>query len=371
MKKFKEYLRAASAAYGSLKSTNFNVCIGNVSADMDSIVGSLLLSYFLTSSGNLTYPNINCTKDDIKSRLDVYKVLERNEITADLIFHDQAYYHQLRESNHIKVVLFDHNTPDINQNYLLDDIDMIVDHHSIYKSIKAKCQNIQPCGSATSLVINLFGKGTDWDTDLALFAASPILMDCDNFSPASMTIKWNQIDVNAFNVLQPCLVGINTQHYYQELISSKFDIKAILNLGLDNILAADYKNYNISNDFKYGSSVVSVSPSLLQSKFGNDAINKSIASLMEKKGIQLYLLNSVCADSKTKMRALLLISPNKLLLSKLESKMLDLPVFKNGQDLIKKPIPEIPNAILYHLLHPKITRKILEPVLNELLQLIV
>jgi inorganic pyrophosphatase/exopolyphosphatase len=56
------------------KNPNFiyNYCLGNVSADMDSVIGSMTLSYYYYLKYDKSYiPVININKDEFPLRLDI------------------------------------------------------------------------------------------------------------------------------------------------------------------------------------------------------------------------------------------------------------------------------------------------------------
>lgn len=77
--KFREYLSSLSSI---LEKTNpKKYVIGNSSADFDSIFGSIIYAFFLTSQlGEPYLPIIDCNKTDIPLRFDVSFIMKKLEI---------------------------------------------------------------------------------------------------------------------------------------------------------------------------------------------------------------------------------------------------------------------------------------------------
>lgn len=63
MNKFRKFLGDSKSLLINSE-TPVNLVLGNTSADMDSVVGSLGLAYYLSlKTGNLWTPVINCNRD--------------------------------------------------------------------------------------------------------------------------------------------------------------------------------------------------------------------------------------------------------------------------------------------------------------------
>lgn len=72
MEKFRAFLKATKTETMTLDKP-LRLVMGNVSGDMDSIVGALGLAYFYTlRSGQQWTPLISCDKGDFALRLDIY-----------------------------------------------------------------------------------------------------------------------------------------------------------------------------------------------------------------------------------------------------------------------------------------------------------
>ena len=365
MIKFREYLKSIAATYKSAKSMDLQVCMGNVSADMDSIVGSLVLSFLLTQYEKmLTFPIINCNKEELMFRFETYHLLFSNDLVSDLIYYNESEIKLLMKNNKVGVVLFDHNVPDTNQQYLCENVCMIMDHHADYKKFQIKDILIKQCGSCMSLAINKFESSIkDWDRSLALLTISPILVDSDNFNPELKGGKWSDVDSYAYNILMAFLPGFNNDIYNQQIKKQKHDVKANLEIGVDNLLIKDYKNYQITEKYKYGSSVISIKPKTLIGHFGADLVCAAMRKLMTTKDVNFYVLNCLCVDSHKKKREIICMSRSEKQLNK----FVELLMKYQEELFLSKMDSRLVNCTMFKLKSAAITRKMLEPKFNDIL----
>lgn len=91
MNKFRQFLKECKSVFVGTDAP-IRLVLGNTSADMDSVVGSLGLAYYLSlKTGNLWTPVINCTKDQLRLKVEIQlHVVENCGINPDeLIFWDQ------------------------------------------------------------------------------------------------------------------------------------------------------------------------------------------------------------------------------------------------------------------------------------------
>lgn len=85
------------------------LCMGNVSVDMDSVVGSLTLAYYYNLKYKEAYvPVVNCSRSFFPMKLDINMHLEEHKIPA-LIFFEEDIKHL---ENIVDVALIDHNKLD-------------------------------------------------------------------------------------------------------------------------------------------------------------------------------------------------------------------------------------------------------------------
>ena len=84
-----------------------NICIGNVSCDMDSAIGAIILGYYKThvdryfddygNYENFWIPVINCARKEIEARIDIAFHLKTHGIEIEKLVYiddlDLNYYH--------------------------------------------------------------------------------------------------------------------------------------------------------------------------------------------------------------------------------------------------------------------------------------
>jgi len=90
MNKFRNFLQESKKLISSSEAP-VRLVLGNMSADMDSVVGSLGLAYYLSlKTGNIWTPVINCRSDQLRLKVEIWShVVESCGISPDeLIFWD-------------------------------------------------------------------------------------------------------------------------------------------------------------------------------------------------------------------------------------------------------------------------------------------
>lgn len=91
MKKFRQFLKDCKSVLIGTEAP-VRLVIGNTGADMDSVVGSLGLAYYLSlKTGNLWTPVVNCPSDQLRLKVEIQlHVVDNCGINPDeLIFWDQ------------------------------------------------------------------------------------------------------------------------------------------------------------------------------------------------------------------------------------------------------------------------------------------
>lgn len=101
------------------------ICLGNVSVDMDSVLGSLSLAYYYTLKHQQPYiPVVNCKKSFFSMKLDINMHLEESNV-GGLVFMDEIQMERVQE-----VCLIDHNKLDYTQEAVLGSkVKRVIDHH--------------------------------------------------------------------------------------------------------------------------------------------------------------------------------------------------------------------------------------------------
>jgi inorganic pyrophosphatase/exopolyphosphatase len=243
--------------------------------DMDSVVSALSLSIFKNILANVLtiqddkviinpdpecvyLPLINCYRGELKTRLDVTFVMKKFNIDSELFVYrnDMMVNEDLQENT--SFILVDHNRLDTQELGVVDLVEEIYDHHdakNIIPYTNLKSLNIlYPLGSCCSLISLLYyitnSKVREQCDKLFsnLLLIAPILLDTDNFKPDYFGNRWIDTDLFVYNMMK--LDGFDYSAFFQELSSSKYDEKANLELGIDNLMNKDKKV------FKYGDMTV-------------------------------------------------------------------------------------------------------------------
>jgi inorganic pyrophosphatase/exopolyphosphatase len=353
-----------------------NICIGNVSCDMDSTIGSIILAYYLTHKskyfddyGNyekLWIPVINCPRSEIVARIDICFHLKTFDVDPNkLIFVDDIDFNYYAQNNNLNVAIIDHNKLDITQKNWDHCVVMVIDHHvdqGAYKDINDRI--IEFCGSACSMAMNLiFDNNLEGilTKEICMFFSGAILLDTENFKSNLKGTKWGKID-------EECMMKINRisfNLYYSTLISKKTDRELNLQLGIDSILSKDYKNYVWGNTIA-GISVIYNTLYEMLGHFGVDMIKSKIIEKMNKYGLGFYsIMTQIYIKSGEPLRELMFYSENngelEMICSRFE-KVFPYP-------LQKKKFTGLTKVFAFYIIKEEsVSRKKVEPFLRDIFE---
>ncbi|CDW75375.1 UNKNOWN [Stylonychia lemnae] len=292
--------------------------MGNVSCDMDSVVGSMLLSYYyhLREHSNFT-PIINCSKELFPVKLEICQHLKSCQLDnlEEFVYDDEL--KGIEQEQIDEIALIDHNKLDVSQTFLEPKIRRIVDHHidnNLYLE-QLKEKDIKLIGSATTLVIDRFMSDflLHIDKDLAYFMLAPIVLDSFFFDENLKDSKWTQQDLDAYNYLVK-VADVDGKAYFDNLYNSISSIDLNLQLGVKNLLIKDFKSYFLLNDGQLGIGVSStfVPMRILISHFGFNQIAESMESLMISKNLGFFaVLTNYMDETDNKYKKQLLIFQNE------------------------------------------------------------
>lgn len=221
-------------------------CVGTEAADIDSVSCSIATSFLhYKKTGEIIFPVINTTKKLLKVRIDVLKVLEKNQIffETDLIFLDQV--QELVNYNFLKKInlfLVDQNeTKGVWKNPVFQVVSIIDHHKDEGKNLETSPRIISPVKSCCTLVFDYFKPVFYSDVfDLLL---SGIVYDTfwlkkgtdKDFETADFLLK--QLSVSA---------SIYCKELKEEL--DKNENENLL-FDLENIILYDRKSWTINNCF--------------------------------------------------------------------------------------------------------------------------
>ncbi|ORX43079.1 DHH phosphoesterase [Hesseltinella vesiculosa] len=240
---------------------------GNDSADLDSIIASLLFAFLSDrrqdeASQTLFVPYVKVPFADLALRPEVGYVFDRAGIsTTSLICADRA---RLDEVSQLEIAMVDHNrlTPPLSD-LTSARVISILDHHvdeGCYPDASPRW--VEMVGSCTSQVLLYFEQelktlSKEDMTTLGTLALAPILVD-------SVGLRWEmgkttQKDVDAFGLVAPFVFGtVDTQAtsvraYYNKIESVKSQID---HLSCRDLLRKDYKEW-VVNGYRVGTSAMS------------------------------------------------------------------------------------------------------------------
>ena len=141
--------------------------LGNTSCDLDSFLSSYLLSFpknfhgsNLNSASPLYIPLINCRRQELSHRFDINYLCKKYNINTSnfAYFPDKHIQQDLLTNNNAKVILVDHNKPEISQLKLLNNhVIGGYDHHRDENySVKGDKYLKYPLGSCTTLILRKY-----------------------------------------------------------------------------------------------------------------------------------------------------------------------------------------------------------------------
>lgn len=323
MDRFGKYLKDSwaitQAIYAHKKAHPLNISIGNVSGDMDSVVGAIVLGYYLTyQSGfygeeekeldtesldderlqKFFVPMINMHQADLEARSDIIHHFEVCGVNKDHIpgTDNIDLVHYANEGK-LGVNLVDHNLPDYTQEFLTPFVERVLDHHedlnADYPNIKHK--DVRFCGAAGTLVAKLILDDSEWceklmDKNVALFACSPILIDTVNFKEKLREKKWSQIDEDIYNRLKDIAGDHMPADYFKTLYHLKTDEETNLKLGWHLLARKDYKNYKYADDKILGISTVFLSLEACEREYGAEKMKEEFEKIMDERNLNMYMI---------------------------------------------------------------------------------
>ena len=351
MDKFTRYLKdvwsLTQAQFQPKKAAHLNVVMGNVSGDMDSVVCSILLGYYLTYKHKFYeetkedidpenvgeeqikkfhVPILNMNKVDLDARSDIIMHLENVGVDHKHIpAYDEIDVKHYAENGALGVSLVDHNFPDYTQEYMIPHVEYIYDHHhekeAEYPNLKFK--DIRFCGSAGTLVAKALLEDEDWkdelvDETVAWFASAPILIDTVNFKEAQRGKKWDQVDEDTFKLVKAKAGDKIPENYFRTLYEEKTDPQKNVDLGFHLLQRKDYKNYKMG-DLILGISTMFIDLRTCVEKFGGDNMIEEFNKILDERNLSMYMILTHYEENHDVRRQVLTYSRDKDLADKLIS----------------------------------------------------
>jgi exopolyphosphatase len=272
-----------------------HIVLGNESADMDSIISSIVRAYqlFLVGENDALYlPYINIPREELSLRKDVQYLFEGLGISAENLsfIDDPISLALLNQANLLKLHLVDHNELNPDQSYLVNTVVDIIDHHADakinYPALKQK--TIKVIGSCTCLVANEMLKVLPIEKmpkALAGLILAPILIDTSNLKSKEKTTSE---DIRINNILEERIGDKMPSNYYETLRLKKEDTSG---LSHKLLLLKDFKKFN-AGEVTYGMSTLVSSKGF---SFENlDELLPDFEAISEKKRLgSISLVNAI------------------------------------------------------------------------------
>lgn len=328
------------------------IVLGNQSADLDSIVSAISMSFYLTSVNKRDFiPVINSTKEILKSKQECMYLFNYFSIDLD----DLVFLSECKPKEIAEVVLVDHNELDEVEKAM--DISKLVtaviDHHLDKQLFPgANPRIVETVGSNTSHIGKLFQQQSE--TELSQSFASmmlfPILSDTSNYTSRNCQ-KDSEVGEYLTNIS-----GLDCNQIYKEIEEAKFNQS---HLDTNTLLKLDYKQYESEGvPLKWGMSSVTLSI--------NEFIHRQISpvgeiqAFMNEKGLYFFGMLSIYKKDGEFRRDLALFARSKNLVSSFNSSD-ELDFLENqsrGDDLFYS---------IFEVKDVKKTRKYWQPVLENFL----
>lgn len=238
------------------------VVLGNEAGDLDSVVGSIYLSFLLNENkGELRIdgcvPVLNFPKKDLVLRNEVSHALNHFGIRTDMLLSASAdspkdVFVDLSQGTS-PIVLYDHNTLAPSQTHLAARVSGVVDHHhddAQYTASTHPLRIIEPVGSACTLVAQMYQKMRR-SAPLPELLAAPILLDTSNFDVGQKKVTPADIAAVEWLTSRARTAAANTV-LYQLLSHWKSDI---FFLSFEENLRRDYKQFTFASE-RLGKNIV-------------------------------------------------------------------------------------------------------------------
>jgi inorganic pyrophosphatase/exopolyphosphatase len=224
------------------QTTKVNIVIGNQSADLDSLVGAILLAAYYNHkdgcSGGGIIPVVNSSREILASKRECMHFLNRFKISLD----DLVYIGDLRVDSIASVFLVDHNELDPRELDLHfdDKIKGIIDHHHDARQfMKAKPRIVANAGSNVSLIASLLSKNDAAELGEQFFDMMmyPLVYDTNNLQGPVQNV-----DREAFKLAKKHGT-IDARRLFEELQNARFNTAGD-DEPVEQILVKDFKLYD-------------------------------------------------------------------------------------------------------------------------------
>ncbi len=341
---------------GELPKETIHVVLGNQSADMDSIVSAITLSYANSKKG-LYVPVLNIPRDDLSLRRDVLYVFETLKIDPNSFLYqeDLPFILNLAKQGFIRITLVDHNRLAPDQVALEKYVERIIDHHkeekSLYPLMKEDEKLITTMGSNSTLVAEkiLSSNPDSISQDSAYLLLSAILLDTKDLKNEDVA---TEKDIAIGSLLKEKAGGYYKSTLFDVLYTSK---NAAEHLTPDLALKKDYKLYK-EGKLLYG--IASIPKTIFWTAENRTQWKEVLVHSLEKQ--QIHLISALAFDGTD--RFFIVYIPTLPLQKAFQS---HIEQTANLQDklILKEYFPE-EGLLFFKLKSQQLGRKQLQPLLS-------
>ena len=378
----RQFISRMKILVNDFPSTELKFCIGNESADADSIISSLCLAYYkseLSSPLNVV-PICGIPSEDAILRRDIELLLQKVDLSMrDLIYLNDCRFEKIKECGCLKVTLVDHNLLSRTLSVLDDYVDEIVDHHQdsgSYANVVGMNREIafdEACkkatvGSTCTLVAERFFLQPHLLTeDIATLLMGVIALDTQNMSAEAG--KGTERDALALGRLSQ-ISSHSLSALYAELRDCKTDRIYWSGLSASNAFRLDYKSFVIPRkQSAYGIASV-ILPIVDMMK--KDDFESSLQSYLNS-GLEVFAITSSFSDEASYHRELALFTKDYDLLENfaeftLIEEGVSFQFMKNSEteEYLSKFATSF-YGVVYHQGNLKMSRKQVAPFLTNFL----
>ncbi|CAI4053676.1 hypothetical protein SUVZ_15G3580 [Saccharomyces uvarum] len=358
------------------------ICVGNESADLDSIASAITYSYcqyIYNQSCNseekcgLTIPIIDIPREDLSLRRDVMYVLEKLCIKEEELFFIEDLVSLKEQAPHgtkLNSYLVDNNDAPKNLKNYIDNVVGIIDHHvDLQKHLDAEPRVVKVSGSCSSLVFNYWYEKLQGDHEVVMNIA-PFLMGAILIDTSNMQRKVESSDKLAIKRCQEVINGAtdevsvqglqDTSAFYKEMKSRKNDIRGF---SVSDILKKDYKQFNFQGKGPEGleiglSSIVKRMSWLFGEHDGETEFIKQCKRFQEERGLDVLVLLTSWRKAGVSHRELVIMGDPKVVRGLIEKVSDKLALQQFGGDFDQ-------GVVMFRQLNVEATRKQVVPYLEE------
>ena len=256
--------------------------LGNMAADLDSGVSTLVLAYHRAMSGHENVlPVINIPSQDFPLKTELVAALAGENIRPeDLIFRDQI---QLGEMEDLKLILVDHNVLADDDVDLTDKVVEIIDHHVKETTMSSPNCHIEMVGSCSSLVLKkILSENLEFsDLSSLRLIHKTILLDTVLLKPEAK--KVTALDIMMVEQCESVLGNVDRQKIFQDLVEEK---SRVGHLNAEQLLRRDFKTLS-SSSFRV---CISAVPMLAKSWASLPDLDSHLDTFLSRGGFSLLLV---------------------------------------------------------------------------------